>query len=91
LGRCLQQIYQCGAITITVLEPSSCSGTDVIVQNQEFDGAMICEATSSLETNLVVMVRSGAVVAFLSPKTVLNSGFSVESGAVFAIDNSPRT
>ncbi len=76
-------IYQCGASVAP--PPAPCSGTDVLVQNKVFDGATVCAATSTMEANTQVVVKTGAAVEFQSPATTLGAGFSVELGGAFTI------
>jgi hypothetical protein len=73
-------IYRCE------VEPEeSCSGIDVLIQNRVFETETDCVAESSLVANTAVIVKSGAVVNFVSPNTTLGPDFSVEQGAEFTV------
>lgn len=80
------KIYRCVEDTGTQL---GCSGTGVLVQNREFTADATCQASSSLEANTSGVVKSGATVVFQSAGTTLGAGFSVETGAVFTVENNP--
>lgn len=73
-------IYRC-----VVESDESCSGIDVLIQNRVFETEINCVAESSLVANTAVIVKSGAVVSFVSPVTTLGPDFSVELGAEFTI------
>ena len=59
--------------------------TDEKVIDFRFGWLLQCVAESSLAANTAVIVKSGAVVSFVSPNTTLGPDFSVEPGAEFTI------
>jgi len=72
----------------TATEPS-CSGIDVLIQNRMFASNISCVASVSLTADTNVIIKSGAIVIFISPSTTLGPGFSIEKGAEFTITNTP--
>ncbi|MEK6673373.1 MAG: BACON domain-containing protein [Nitrospirota bacterium] len=64
---------------------AACSGSVVNLQNVTFLSGQIynCAATTSITAGTGVTVQNGATVTFQAPTINLQSGFSVESGAVF--------
>jgi len=62
-----------------------CSGVDVLIQDRVFESDTTCVATSSLTANTAVVIKSGAVVSFISPSTTLGPDFTVELGAGFTV------
>lgn len=79
------QIYTCS--TNGLPPDPSCSGTNVLIQNNSFFGNSNCIATQSLETNASVKIGNSANVNFISPNISLGPGFHVDLGGVFKAGN----
>jgi hypothetical protein len=62
-----------------------CSGSEVLIQNRTFTGTVDCVAELSITAQTNVRISNGAVVRFISPRTALGPGFSIEIGAKFSV------
>jgi hypothetical protein len=79
-------------VTFSFVSSSFCSGGAVVLQNQTFisGNTYNCIATTSITAGAGVTVQSGATVYFRAPMINLQSGFRMESGAVFSAKQCPN-
>ena len=72
----------------------NCYGDRTIIENRTFDSSYNgceCGGTVSLTTEGNVTIKSGATVAFTSPKITLKPGFHAEKGATFTMKSETPT
>ncbi len=77
---------QCSTgLEVTVTASTACEGDNLVIANVTYPSGppVVCVGNSSIAAGPAVRVESGAEVSYLSPLIRLNSGFSVETGAIF--------